>query len=186
MHSVPIRHNFEAKPQHMKNLTNLMIAVPLAGILLTLTACPIGIDYSLGTPGTEKIDKSLIGTWTTSTPDAEVVKVRISKKDNYSYLVEILEKGEMYDLETDMLTAWVTELDGNKFLYAQEGGDSPSGPYYLYHYGFDNQKNLTLHDVSLLINGVDGITSTDAFREEVRQSLKKEGCLSEPRTYTGQ
>lgn len=143
---------------------------------ILFSACPVGLDYPLGSPGKEPIDPMLIGTWTCSSSDAEVLKVSISKKDDFSYQVEVLERGEMYALETDNLTGWVTELGGKKFFYLKPDNEEKFMHYMLKEI---SAQRMVSCDVSLLIGGVDAVVSHEALRKEVAESMRKEEFCTE-------
>ncbi len=158
-----------------------LLALPL---VLLLQACPVGTDYPLGTPGKEKADAGLLGTWASIEGTPEVVKAVVSKKTTNSFTVTVQEKGEMYSLTSMDFTGYTTVLEGKNFLYVQDPEDSK---YYLYHYELIGKKGLALYDVSFLEKGMDGITSTETFREEVKASMAKEGgCFSEKKMYQKQ
>jgi len=164
----------------MKKLLSISL---LAFIVLAFYGCPIGLDYSLGNPGTEKIDESLVGTWQINDGlDGEVLKLKISKKTANSYTVEVLERGELYSLETDHLTGWTTTINGEKFFYVQPDGETK---YYHYHYEI-NGKKMIMHDVSLLDGGVDAVSSTETLRSQVERSMSMEGWGKEKLEYTRQ
>ncbi len=149
-------------------------------MLLVLTGCPTGLPHPLGNPGTEKIDQNLIGEWITDNPDAEAANFKIAKKDNYSYSVEVLQKGEMYSITSTSLTGWITKLDGQNFFYLKPSDEES---YYLYAYKLNGKTELITYDVSLLVGGVDAVTSTSAFRDEVSKSLKQPNCLSGEKVF---
>ncbi len=163
----------------MKKLAILLLMLPA---VLLFYGCPVGLDYSAGTPGTEKIDKALLGTWVTDKAEHEIKKVTITKIDEYSYKLVVEEKGEMYSVEGDEFTGWVTTIKGKKFLYAKPTSEAK---YYLYNYEVSNNK-LTTQDVSLLDGGVDAVTSTETLRKQIETSLGMEGGLSEEATFTKQ
>lgn len=150
----------------MKKLLHLSILVI---VITSFYGCPIGIDYPLGTPGKEKINKDLIGIWESNDSEAEVLKVKFEKSDDNSYKVTVLERGAMYGLETDFLTGWVTEIEGKTFLFFK-----PENEEKYYHYMIKEMGNGTMVtcDVSLLDGGVDAVTSTEAFRKQVATSMK--------------
>lgn len=150
--------------------------------VLLFYGCPIGLDYSAGTPGTEKIDKALIGTWVTDKAEHEVKKVTITKIDDFSYNLVVEEKGELYSVDDDEFTAWVTTIKGKKFLYAKP---TVEDKYYLYHYEVSGKKLVT-HDVGLLDGGTDAVKSTETLRQQIETSLDMDGCLSEEATFTKQ
>lgn len=143
--------------------------------LFMFTGCPVGVNFPPGDPGTEKIDKKLLGTWFNNAEDPEVKKVKISKADNYSYDVEVLEKGSLFAPETEFFKGYITKIEGKDFVYFLENRDS--GQYYLYGYTFENDA-LKTYDVALKVGGIDAVTSTAAFREEIIASLKFDDCLN--------
>jgi len=138
-------------------------------------ACPVGTEYPLGKPGTEKIDKALIGSWISTRDDADVKRVTIKKVDKYSYDVRVTERGAMYLIDSDIFIGYVTKLDGHKFVYFKDVSD---GSYYLYHYEIKGKEMIT-HDVGLLVGGMDAVTSTESYCAEVSASLKIDTCLTE-------
>lgn len=149
----------------------ILLLLPLT---LLLTACPVGMDYSLGNLK-ENIDQNLIGTWEVETESKEIEKIQISKNNKNSLRVKILERGEMYVLETDDLTAYQTVLEGKTFLILK-----PDGEEKFYHYQFEIvDGKIIFHDVSLIVKGVDAVTSIEAFRAEVAASMKMENYGTE-------
>lgn len=162
-------------------MRKFLVYAVMTAITITFYGCPVGSEYPLGKPGTEKIDKALIGTWKAegNMADLTISKVKIKKKNDYSYSVEILEPGDAYMEEIYNYTGYVTELDGRKFVYFLAEG---STSYYLYHYEVRGSQVIT-HDVGLLVGGKDAVTSTEAYRKEVSESLKKPDCLSEEIVY---
>lgn len=160
----------------MKTILSSISPFALAAILLMSTGCPVGIDYPLGYPGTEKIEKKLIGTWYNDKEDHEMKRIRIGKWDNYSYRIEVLEVGSMYSVEDQNFRGWITKIGGKTFLYAKPDN---SEEYYLYCYAMDGKKKMSSWDVSLLVGGVDAVTSTEAFREEVKGSMLMDDFLTE-------
>jgi hypothetical protein len=86
-------------------------------LFFTLYGCPVGMDYAMVEPGSEKINEELIGTWTANAEDPEAKKLIISKKDDTSYTVEVLEKGSMYMPESTNLTGWIAKIDRQDLLF---------------------------------------------------------------------
>lgn len=150
-------------------------------IITTFYGCPVGIDYPLGNPGKENINKEFLGTWVNSAEDPEVKKVSIKKKDDYSYDVLVLERGSMYALETDILTGWLTDVEGKTFLFFK-----PENEEKYYHYMIKEKDKATMVtcDVSLLDGGVDAVTSTEAFRKQIVTSMKSDEYGVETITWT--
>ncbi len=156
-------------------------AVAMAAVVLVSTGCPVGLDYPLGKPDSEKLDKKLIGTWVSQSDDSEIKKVKVTKNDDNKYDIEVLERGEMYMLETDFLLGYTTKFNGQTFIYAQ-AKDQEDKKYYHYHYAFDGNK-LVLQDMSLMVGGMDAVTSQEALQEEVAASMKNPDFLSTPVEY---
>lgn len=159
-----------------KSSQSFFVAFAMAAIVLVTTGCPVGLDYPLGKPNGEKLDKKLIGTWVAQSSEAEIIKVKVSKNDDFRFDIEVLERGEMYALETDLLQGWSTTFNGKTFLYAQQK-DQDDKKYYHYCYAFDGNK-LILHDMSLLVGGMDAVTSQEALQSEVSASMKNPDFLS--------
>ncbi|MGE0637300.1 MAG: hypothetical protein AB7G44_16215 [Bacteroidia bacterium] len=164
----------------MKKFIHLSIFIL---VITTFYGCPVGIDYPLGTPGKEKINKDFIGTWVSDSPDAEVLKVKFEKNDDNSYKVTVLERGEMYALETDNLTGWITEVEGKTFLFFKPDNEEK---YYHYMIKEMDKEKMVSCDVSLLDGGVDAVTSTEALRKQVATSMKSEEYGVESITWTKQ
>src|SRR3989338_8292247 len=143
--------------------------------LFLLTACPIGLNYSLGEPGTEKIDQLLIGTWECDNKDSEISIIQFLPRDKYSLTAKVLEHGLSFAAEDEEFVVYQTVLEGQLFLIFKGSGDSD---WYHYHYRLDGDK-IVFHDVSLLLGGVEAVTSTRSLREEVSQSMQMEGWGSE-------
>lgn len=162
----------------MNQLIKIMLFVIIIG---TFYGCPVGLDHPLSEPGKEKIEDNLIGVWKNSKADAEITKVKISKKDEYSYSVQVLEKGEMYALETDNFIGWSTSLEGKKFLFFK-----PDNEDKYYHYLIKELKGpkMISCDLSLLDGGKDAVTSTESLRKEVISSMKMEGFCAETEQWT--
>lgn len=150
----------------MKKSIAFLLALP---ILFVITGCPVGIAYPLGYIGTEKIDKRLIGSWSQTNTEMEVLKMTFEKMDNYTLKVTITERGSMFMEDGDVFRGWCTEINNQDFVYFQEI-DSLAANYYHYVYTFEN-KELVTYDLGLLVGGIDAVTSTEAFRKEVMASM---------------
>lgn len=145
-------------------------------IICTFYGCPVGLDYPLSEPGKEKIDNDLIGVWKNNDPESEIIRVKISKKDKYSYSVQVLEKSEMYALETDNFTGWNCTVNNEKFLFFKP--DNEDKYYHYYIKQLKGSKMLTC-DLALLDGGKDAVTSTDALQKEAISSMKMEEFCKE-------
>ncbi len=163
----------------MRKFQSLFLFIPL---FFVLTGCPVGIDYPIAKPGTEKIDKNLIGRWSQSNTEMEVLKMEIEKVNDNTLKVTVLERGSMYLEEVDVFKAWCTKIDGQQFVYLQNY-NSDTSDYFHYAYKFDG-KDLLTYDISLLDGGVDAVTSTEAFQSQIRTSMIKPEFLSEETRWT--
>jgi hypothetical protein len=158
----------------MKN--NILKFSLFAVIILTFYGCPIGLDYPVAEPGSEKIDPNILGTWTNEDPEAAVVKVKIEKKDEYTFSVTVLEKGDLYSFENDKFKGWIGTISGQKILFFQNEEDNQ-----YYHYVIKGLKNNLLEtcDLTLLDGGKDAVVSTESLRQEVLSSMKLEEFCQE-------
>ena len=170
----------------MKNLfSKALLFMAIAFISILTTGCPIGIGYPLcEADKVEKLDTRLLGNWKSLSDSAEILEVKLTKKDDVTFNVEVLEHSDNYLNDAFTYFSWTTKLDGRSFLFSQPA-EGESSDYYLYHYAFEGKK-LVLHDVGLLVGGVDAVTSTEAFRKEVSASLKDPDCLSARIEYAKQ
>lgn len=166
---------------YMMKTTKLLL-IMLLPVMVLLSGCPIGLDYPAGNVGTEKIDKKLLGTWTTNKEDPEFGKVTIAKSTANSYSITVENTGTMYSLETNEFTGWVTEIGGKTFIYALPNGENS---YFMYCYKFSDGKMYT-YDVGLLDGGTEAVKSIESLRTQIETSLKREDCLSDEIEWTKQ
>lgn len=157
----------------MKKLRALIITLP---IMFMIAGCPVGIEVPLGTPGTEKIDKQLIGKWIQPDGEIEVKSMEIEKLDDYTLKLTVTERGAMYMDEIDVYKGWCTEINGQKFAYFQDI-NSNLATYYHYAYTFAG-KSLVSYDFSLLDGGIDSVSTTTNYRTQVITSMSKPEFLS--------
>lgn len=144
--------------------------------LMFIYGCPLDMNFPPDKPGSKHIDEALLGTWhcvNDTCNDLQVVLVE--KEDDYTYAIEVKEKGEDFMVDAVTFSGYVTEIDGKKFLYVR-GNEMDT--YFTYHYQVSGKK-LSIYDVGLLVGGKEAVTSTEAFRAEISASLKKEDCLRE-------
>ncbi len=161
-----------------------LIPIVLLLTMFIITGCPVGVPYPLGKQGEEKINKNILGIWSQTNADQEVMRMEIIKRDNNSVQVNVIEKGSMYSVETDKFYGWFTEIDGKNFIYLQDIDDA-TDDFYTYCYEI-NGNAMKSYDISLKVGGVDAITSTEAYREEVSLSLKFEDALTSETIWTKQ
>jgi hypothetical protein len=156
------------------------ILLSLALVTVLATGCPVGLDHPLDAPNANPIDKELLGTWINAGESAEVKQVIITEASPTQYNIEVLERGEMYALETDKLVAWVTTLNKGNFLYVKPENEEK---FYHYQYRFDGSDLLT-NDVSLLDGGMDAVVDTKSLRKQVQASMSNEEWGQEIQTWT--
>jgi hypothetical protein len=144
--------------------------------MILITGCPVGSNYPLGYPGTEKMDERLLGVWENNESDPEVKKIIISLADEFSYDVQIVEKGSMYEPAGNKLKGWVTPLNGLNFVYFKPVDEFK---YYLYCYEIVNEEKIFTYNVGLKSGGKDAVTSTESYRAEVVASLSHPDCIGE-------
>lgn len=150
--------------------------------LFILTGCPVGLDYPLGNEGQEKNDTKLYGTWEINDPEETVLQFTASKKSDNSMRFVVDDYSEMFTPNTTVFTGWIVSLGGMRFLCLTEDAD----PSAYYHYVIQelSDTELKICDLSLLQDGIDAVTSQEALRKEVMQSMKKPEFLSTVMTYS--
>jgi hypothetical protein len=151
-------------------------------LLLLLSGCPQGTKYSLCLPS-EPVDKALLGTWTTEAESPEFKKVIISRRDDYSYRVEVFDTAAPYSLDVTQFIARITKLGDYRFIEAQPLGSSRDSSYYLYCFELLNKKNARTFDVVLAGHGMHHVTSTETYREEVLESSQAKGFLIQEKVW---
>lgn len=150
----------------------------LLPLLFLLTACPVGLEYAPGKVATEQVDARLIGTWESESSECEIRKVTIKKKTANEFSVQVLERGEMYALETDDLTLYQTKIDNLIILYLKPSNEEK---YYLYQLEIKSDSELTIADVSLLDGGTDAVSDTESLRKQISNSKDKEEFKNIPK-----
>jgi hypothetical protein len=157
----------------------LLLVVPFC---FMLSGCPVSTEHPLTeVANASKYDKRLEGTWTQPDQETEATMVKISKgSEDNTYDVKVLKEGSSFAADGKNFTGWLADFEKMKFLVLKmKGSDST---YYIYHIEIEKDKLVT-HTVSFLENGLDAITSSAAYREEVKASMKKEGFLKEEKTW---
>ncbi|TAE46029.1 MAG: hypothetical protein EAZ89_20845 [Bacteroidetes bacterium] len=160
----------------MKKLKPLHLSVLFMIVLPFLAGCPIGLEYPLAKEGADPLSSALLGTWNSGSEDTEVKRVAFSKGPTANtYKVEVLEKGSSYAVEDTEFTAWMTKVGGRDFLILK-----PENSDLFFHYCIEiGQKQIKTWDLTLLIGGVDAVTSTEALRKEAEESLKNPDFFKE-------
>lgn len=159
----------------MKTITRVIGVTFLLSALMLMYGCPVGLDFPPDEPGSKIIDRALIGTWNcVSDTCSDLKKVKVEEYNNFSFDITVLETGSDYMADSDFFEGYVTQIEGRKFIYAEE---PVSGQYYIYCYEISGNK-LTIFDVALLDGGIEAVTSTEALRNQIAASLGKPGCIS--------
>lgn len=162
----------------MKSVARIFFIVTVAVSPFVFMACPVSSKYPLGEKNTEKIDPKLLGTWKNDSADLEATGVTFKKLDDYTYYLSVDEKGDLYTSDYTDFHAWLTTLDGMRFLVLQAmDGNTETDEFYVYYVQVDGN-TMYSHDITLKVKGVDAITSIPAYREEVSASMKKDDFLS--------
>lgn len=159
--------------------TLLSITLIVSGLFI-LAGCPVSSTYPLGKKGDVKLDTRLIGTFANSVEDVEANKVVIKKgSETNTYSVYVSEKGSSFMADGPDFTGWLAKLDDQTFFVLQQIMDGEEQEtYYVYHIEFNKSGEFTSSDISLKVNGIDAITSIEAYREEVKASMGMEGFLA--------
>lgn len=160
-------------------MLKFLLLMPVA---MLLTACPVSQEFPLGIKGEYPFDNRLIGVWSNGQESVEASQVEIkAQNDGKSAQLNVLERGSLYTPETNLFEAWLTIIKDETFLVLKEMPTEPAEKesYFLYHLTIE-ENLVTTRDVGLLVGGSDAVTSTETFREEVKQSLEIDDCLSSP------
>jgi hypothetical protein len=160
----------------MRKIPTRLALLMLPVLMLVLSGCPVGLDYSSAKPGSEKFNKHLIGTWRVQGVDpakeAEVVEVIFERADANTIKATIK--------ETDNLLGYETEINGLHILYFKPDNEEK---YYHYQYKLEDNNTLIVGDISLLDGGVDAVTSTETLRDQIARSMEKPEFKGETKTY---
>lgn len=176
--------NLVSKPKPMRKIPTRLALFILPVLMLVLSGCPVGLDYSSAKPGSEKFNKHLIGTWRVQGADpvkeSEVVEVILERADANTIKATVKERGEMYALETENLLGYETEINGLHVLYFKPENEEK---YYHYQYKMEDDDTMIVGDISLLDGGVDAVTSIETLRDQIARSMQKPEFKSETKTY---
>lgn len=147
---------------------------------LSISGCPVALPYPL-TETPEPLDPTLLGTWVAQSEEAEIQEVAFTKKNNTTYTVEVLKQGAFYAAEGVDFEAQITRFEGRSILISRSV-DAPDEGWFHYDVSVKGDV-LVVHDVSLLVGGMDAVTSTQALRKELAASLKNPECLTGELVY---
>ncbi len=149
-------------------------------LALSMSGCPVALPYPL-TDTPDPLDPALLGTWVALSDEAEIQEVALTKKNNTTYLVKVLKQGAFYAAEGVDFEAQITRFEGRSILIARSV-DAPDEGWF--HYDVSVKEGLlVVHDLSLLVGGMDAVTSTQALRKELAASLKNPECLTGELVY---
>jgi hypothetical protein len=132
-----------------------------------LAGCPYGSDYPIGSPADAVAEDALLGTWKATGEDEEQLTVTIRSSGERGYVITAENPEED---EPESLQAFVSALDGERFLNIQEE-----------QWYFANYRIL---DGRLLLRIVDDAlfgSRTFAAPEDLRAFLREN--LGDPRLY---
>jgi hypothetical protein len=162
-------------------MKNKFLSFILLTSLLTLTGCPIELDYSLGNSGTEKNEPKLFGKWRIDDLEETIISFSISKLTESTMRVELIEKNEFFTPNTNIFTGWVVSLGGKRFLCFEENANP--GKFYHYILIDVNESQLKVCPLDLYEGGI-AIKSQENLRQEVLTSINKPNFITTPIVYT--
>lgn len=151
----------------MKPLVHLAWAM----ILLLASGCPASFDFPLGAPDAKPIDKRLLGSWTTERNSTIVNSFTITSASPTTYDIIVKDRTEWYNLTTDHLIGWVTQIGKLKFICLKPENENQ---YYHYIYSFD-QGILVGGEFNLKYE--ESFSSTQELRDYVKSNLKNKEVI---------
>jgi len=146
----------------------------IVAVTLALTCCPFTSDLPLSSPADAALDNALLGKWRARDPDTEQwTTMRFLAFNDREYVAWTTEP----DGKTEVYRAFVTVIDGERFLNSRELGtaDSRSWSYVNYRVARDT---LSLRFVDDEIFSSRTFASSESLREFVRAHLH------DPRLYS--
>jgi len=132
----------------------------LCAAALLLAACPYGSEFPLGSPADAVEDEALIGTWETLAGGTEDLTLIISSFGGR----ELLIRAENPEEEPETLRAFVSAVDGERFLNIQDED------WILVNYRIEEGR-LLLRIVDDELFESQSFTSPEELRAFVRQHL---------------
>jgi hypothetical protein len=133
---------------------------------LLAAACPFSSEHPLGNPAEAIADDSLIGTWKTTQGSEEHLTITIRSSGERELLIEAEDPEE----EPETLQAFVTELDGERFLNVRDE------QWFLVNYRIEGGR-LMLRIVDDELFESSSFASPEELRDFMRQNL------ADPRLY---
>lgn len=148
--------------------------------MLLLTACPLSTSFPLGQKDEVEFNNLLIGTWSNKAKDPVIKQATISEgEEPLTAKLHVDEKGELFVAVGLDFLVWLTEIEDQTFLVLQQIIDGENQETYYVQHITIAQNVITTHDISLLENGIDAVTSIEAYREEVKASMHNPEFLQE-------
>lgn len=138
----------------------------LAGLMLVLQGCPYGTEVAIDEPSV-KIDEKLLGKW--EAKNSGDYMYTVTKKDDFNYKFE--KKGKTSP-EATLYTAFISMIDGARFLNISEDGSSTK-TYYLY-----KLEMSTSGAKATLLPVTENITEKFTAGPELKAFIKKNMGLS--------
>ncbi len=143
----------------------------LVGIGLMFMGCPYNSSVTIDTPTSVKIETKLLGKWQKRTSDDETYIV--TKKDDYTYSILEKDKTPAEGSEPKKYCAFLSEVNGTKFLNLYESKDEDSKTYYFYKLIIsDETEGFTLFPVT------EYITETFESSNELKKFVQANMGLS--------
>ena len=161
-------------PVSQKRTLRSVVFILVSTLTLSLTACPFSYDLPLSSPAEAVQDVALVGNWKAQDPESgQWVTMEFLRYNEREYVAWTREGG---DGTTEIYRVFVTEIDGERFLNAQElgAGNSPTWNYVNYRVSGDT---LFIRFVDEAIFSSKSFESSEALREFVRRNLH------DPRLY---
>ena len=143
--------------------------------VLVLAGCPYSSEHPIGSSAEAVWDDSLLGAWV-ATQENEKVTIKIQGRGDTGYLITAEGAG---DKETAEIEAFVTAVEGEKFLNLRETPGSQGEEWYFANYRLENGR-LLLRLVDDALFESHSFASSEELRAFIRANLK------DPRLYGGE
>ena len=127
---------------YQKKIMRLISNTLLLFSFIVLCSFPLYIEYPLGEPGKDKVDKKLLGTWEVEDDSRQFFKCEIKEINKFEYRLKVLEKGKQFGLEAEEFKLYTTKFEGEEFLYLQPIGTEKNGFYYFIYKMNDKDKMI--------------------------------------------
>ena len=165
-------------------MKKILYYLACAAVLLSFYGCPSGFKATLGNPGEEKIERKLLGKWSTTHENTAVEACTITQKDENFYNVQVTKTNDLlYGLDTDTFIGWITKFDGVTFLCLKEESDDS---YYHYNITDLTTTGMVSNAVSVNTEAVKDFPTRELLRKEVRLKIKEKEFAKEVVMWTKQ